>query len=1045
MARARSDSDDSRSPSESSRDSETPRSTDIESSREESEKRPGMIHLHEGEHGSFAIYHENVSKYVAWSAKRPCSVCWGALLIPIVMAIVVFGGGFFEFSEDSGSEWDIVNSIQVEQLDALEDARKFVFGSGTTGSLKERELENENTFNFVFRDDGDNLFTAQKIAKIREIQNIFAARAEYATDLCQLQYNGNTATGCRLALAITNEFYPHVDGQTIIYNGNGTTQADLTTTLNRLSADRFKYAYYFDKSFSATNQKSKYTRSTFFMGLPLKGFTSTDSEEQDEKMEKFMEDIEKDLIEYFDLKAPFLGTVYLDQATTDGMEVVWWTDYFQNFEFVRVTSNDFLWAIASGLFIWLYMWFHTSSFFLASVGIGNILLSFPFCFFWGRVVFGVTYFSQLNIMAVFVILGIGADDLFVFIDAYQQAKVEPPEISQNLVHRVDYMYRRAVKATFVTSATTTLAFLATAISDIMPISSFGIFASFMVVGVYILSITVIPPAVVWWARTLEGTGCCCRGKRAADMSADKSADAQPQVKPQNEDTGVKMVKVDPQRTDSSYETASESDIEGRGGGVQPQVRRGESHNGSFKSPVSPTREQIKAQLRRTEVFYNGVFNDFIQGPARFAILIAFAALLATAIYYVSLLRPPQKQEMFFPDNHMIAKFVNWQDEFGSSADDEVVKTQITWGISRMNRDGIDRWDSRDRGKVEWDNSFDLTDPAAQTYILNVCAAAKTASCSADGCIGGTLVNKGNTDCFIDGFKTWMEANYPAEGFPAPQNVALARFTEFSALDSTLRDYKQQIGVRSGRIYFASVEFDSTLRRGEGGDIRFPVWEAWRDFISAQEGNAPNTAKNAFATNGRPWTWMMTERALVANSLFGIGICTAMAFVTLCLSTQNVLIAFYAICTILGILATVMGIFVKAIAGMDFGISESISAIIMIGFSVDYVVHLGNAYVESSNESRYYRVQDALTAMGVSVTAGALTTLGSGCFLWGATLTFFTKFAFLISTTIAMSFIWSVFFFMALCATVGPSGEFCNIGPWIKQARAKWDEMRANRA
>lgn len=41
-------------------------------------------------------------------------------------------------------------------------------------------------------------------------------------------------------------------------------------------------------------------------------------------------------------------------------------------------------------------------------------------------------------------------------------------------------------------------------------------------------------------------------------------------------------------------------------------------------------------------------------------------------------------------------------------------------------------------------------------------------------------------------------------------------------------------------------------------------------------------------------------------------------------------------------------------GWEFGVAESITVVILIGFSVDYVVHLANHYVESSYDDKFTR-------------------------------------------------------------------------------------------
>ena len=67
---------------------------------------------------------------------------------------------------------------------------------------------------------------------------------------------------------------------------------------------------------------------------------------------------------------------------------------------------------------------HTQSLLLASVGMYEIIIAFPIAFFFYKIVFGVKYFQTLQILSVFVMLGIGADDVFVFVDAFKQASTQ---------------------------------------------------------------------------------------------------------------------------------------------------------------------------------------------------------------------------------------------------------------------------------------------------------------------------------------------------------------------------------------------------------------------------------------------------------------------------------------------------------------------------------------------------------------------------------------------------------------------------------------------
>ena len=85
-----------------------------------------------------------------------------------------------------------------------------------------------------------------------------------------------------------------------------------------------------------------------------------------------------------------------------------------------------------------------------------------------------------------------------------------------------------------------------------------------------------------------------------------------------------------------------------------------------------------------------------------------------------------------------------------------------------------------------------------------------------------------------------------------------------------------------------------------------------------------------------------------------------------------------------------GLAVISIAGWQFGTTESISIVLIIGFSVDYVVHLANAYLECKAENREERLSFSLLTMGVSVGSGAITTFVAGLFLLFPKFLFFYK-------------------------------------------------------
>ena len=104
----------------------------------------------------------------------------------------------------------------------------------------------------------------------------------------------------------------------------------------------------------------------------------------------------------------------------------------------------------------------------------------------------------MHTLIIFIVLGISADNVFVFMDAWRQsARIGNNLLKDSKYKRMAYSFRRASRAIAVTSSTTAAAFFANFFSPIMPIKSFGIFAGFVVLINYVLTISIFPPAVIF--------------------------------------------------------------------------------------------------------------------------------------------------------------------------------------------------------------------------------------------------------------------------------------------------------------------------------------------------------------------------------------------------------------------------------------------------------------------------------------------------------------------------------------------------------------------
>jgi len=143
-------------------------------------------------------------------------------------------------------------------------------------------------------------------------------------------------------------------------------------------------------------------------------------------------------------------------------------------------------------------------------------------------------------------------------------------------------------------------------------------------------------------------------------------------------------------------------------------------------------------------------------------------------------------------------------------------------------------------------------------------------------------------------------------------------------------------------------------------------------------------------------------------------------VVLLISTRNWIVSIFALLDIIGVIACELCT-IQA-AGWKMGTIEALALVMLIGFSIDYVVHVANAYLESNGDSRMERMSFALLTMGVSVLAGAITTMLSGIMLVFPVWLLFYKMGVIIVTVVIYALLWALVFFTSIMLLIGPEGK-----------------------
>lgn len=959
-----------------------------------------------------------------------------ALIFPLICIAIIVGFDLFALYEPSDADYLIKGDVRTQHTHArIAALREHPFGAAVVD--KERAISNsDRQFMLLLRNtrlggkSGEfraehvdfnkparNLLTPQGLAFLKEIEDAIVTSRQY-TEFCQIDYKNPTGCDgrplkCKLPTSVTN--HRHLYG---IYSkknnrlcGRRRTSAPVTEENFRLFKKELQsdqnittYSRHFAKDFKNTTFETRAILSSINFGSPV---VNTAYAKTPEEKDKIFQDW------------AFALSTNVEKMSTAEHHIFVFSDVLIQAVFQPLVYRDLSFAGFSIVLVFAVIWAHTTSGFLASVAMLQILLSFPLTYLVYRGVFQITYYAALQIMTIFLILGIGADDVFVFTDAWKQASVVLGT-NATLVDRMSWAYRRAVKAMTVTSFTTAIAFFTTAFSPIMPIGTLGVWAGLLVLLQFALVITLYPSATIIWYRfwRVRKWRNCLRAPQVDDDEASAT--------PTEADDEIN---VNIEASESSTFPSGEADA--------PQANCSRSLFARTKAIFSSKSRSNEQEYRPLERFFNGTWTNWMH-KARFPLIASSIVLVTVSIWLATRLETPVEHEKFLPASHRIVKGINvLESGFLSTDGSDNINVRITWGIKGINRAGTSRYEPDQIGKSILDENFSLRTADAQRRVRYACDffSEESRKLLIDS---DTASSKGS--CWIENYLRWRRTKKLEPYFDYPSEQALVKeLLEFgNHTDPRSRQQPNLHILRSGnvafnaersKVVFTEVSFVSNVEHGSPYAITRPMYDAWQDALKQfKENTTEPGVQRPFATAALSWPWMMSQRALVNNMYLGLGVVLAVSIVSLSVSTGNIIVSILALICIGGILTNLLAL--VRLVGWKLGIIESIGVVIAVGFSFDYVAHIANAYTESKSNSSIERTRDALTDLGISVVAGAISTLLAGSMLFFAVIIFFVKFGMFVVSTVLLSLIWGLVFFPSLLHTFGPVGTTGELYPLL---------------
>ncbi|CEL99663.1 unnamed protein product [Vitrella brassicaformis CCMP3155] len=1020
--------------------------------------------------------------------------------------------------DEQDIDWLIPDGPQAQKWDIKKLALE---GTDPLPGYEDEERYRVNPVQTVgliyYADRPEDLFTPSSLQAMCQVERLVVQNPFY-TSVCLLSGDGDKCA--RSEGSIVNLFYGYAHDfscQLLTASRVGDVKNTLMSEVTyRLRPDA---RFFLAQGEGPGEGEMTSTRSLIPLGTPLKGYRNEFDRQytQDKEYLPFWRSLERDILSHLHIspvldRSPYRHTDdrgWLLQVpgnnttTSTSIRVALWARPLWFDERADIFYTDQFWAAAAIVLVFVFFALYTKSPMYSFAGCLQIFFSFSLAYLLFRFVAGLNYFGSMQKGALFVLCGMGADNVLVMWDAWAIKQLQYDDQHATRSTQLHHAFCHTAAATLITNLTTAAAFFALCNSPLMPIQAFGLYAGICTVTNYLLTLSLLPPVLVIIKRRREkrsgvGDGV---GSRPRSLSSIGPA------------SSVSVCVADNAGTDEGLASHHEADLMSDEG-VQKRHEHEHQLDGSSPHPHSPTpstrisfpfglsrpptpyahaasatpsffppehqsrspststaslpsspspfaygmsdddHEQAKGSQREPEekmtwprrvleaVYVRPLLWRW--GGVTFVPWVLVGVLLFVAgwhCWWALRLRPTDDtwSQQSFSKDHM---FYDVADRFarqfqGPPSLGSYVDLTLFFGI-----DGIDRpppftrWKPTEyRGEVRYDDAFSLDDPATRQFLADLCQEVENKTCDLPICEASEngvqrLAQPGSVICFIRDFNTWQESARSnatdAEGMSLTDR--LRRFqsdvTVASGPLAGTPKHALTIGIVEGELKWVAIRFTSTIRIFNRFAPKIALVEWLDDWLGDIRARAPPPLRSAFYEGDREFAETEVLEGMVSGLFGGFQVIFPAVFIVLLVATGNAILSVYAIMSIGAIVVTVMG-FIRAVLGWQLGFYECIVGVMTIGFSVDYVIHLGHVYQTATKYGYVSRVDKAVCAvrhMAFTVLAGALTTAAAGLAMQVCQSNGFARFGQLLALAVAFSIVYSLGLFIPLCMVLGPEGH-----------------------
>lgn len=410
--------------------------------------------------------------------------------------------------------YDLTTGLAREQVDRSQNLQdrgqerwaswNFVSASLASENHSSRRLQSVRPLESNFwkldifyqaKDPEKGIFTREALEEIRDFERRIHDFPRY-TEFCRKKFNPEI---CDPSYSVTNIFFsvPNATEITgadmkVIYDGSGSL-ADIDDVLEGFLRDGLDW--WVDKDFGPQNLKSQYTRATFFGGLPLAGYPDlvTRLEEQRQKSGNFLKDLWRDLLRRTEITGK-------DRLNYEHVIFSWHESrYLYNHEVNYYLINDCWFCAGTIILVTSLVLLRTQNLFTTLCGVLGVVLAFTSTYYFHIAVMGYQRLTVMDLVSIFLIIAIAADDILLLYNTYQLAPamlVVDDGSQLSPAEKMRWAYRKASLAMLVTSATTCGSFYANLLSIVSVVRGFGFFMGTLVLWNFVNVLTIFAASLL---------------------------------------------------------------------------------------------------------------------------------------------------------------------------------------------------------------------------------------------------------------------------------------------------------------------------------------------------------------------------------------------------------------------------------------------------------------------------------------------------------------------------------------------------------------------